>query len=120
MKILIADDEEGSRQMLAGFLSKRGHEVLQAMNGEEALDMALTEQPEILLLDWVMPHKSGLEVLESLKKQGTNPPKVFMTTGKDQPQEITAMKAAGADEILIKPYDLVGLLGHIEKIKNNA
>jgi len=117
MKVLLVDDDHGSREILAGFLRKKEFEVLEAGTGEEALDMVKQKQPRALLLDWRLPGISGLEVLDALSQGGHRPERVCMLTGMDGIEEIKAMKQAGADHIFHKPYDLLEILTLLNDLK---
>lgn len=70
-RILVVDDDKTLREMYAERLKHDGYEVLTATNGEEGLEIALTQQPAVILLDLMMPKKGGLGVLEVLKSQPT-------------------------------------------------
>ena len=103
--VLIADDEPDIRKVAKLILEKRGYQVITAIDGEEALQKADIEKPDILLLDLVMPGKSGLEVCKILKsKPKTNsiPIVIFTVLGRDIDRTLT--QQAGADGHLIKPF----------------
>lgn len=70
-RILVVDDDKTLREMYSDRLKHDGYEVLTATNGDEGLEIALTEQPDVILLDLMMPKKGGLGVLEVLKSQPT-------------------------------------------------
>ena len=66
-KVLVVDDEENIRNLLSAFLAKEGYEVIVAANGEEALELVATANPQVVLLDVTMPGVDGIEVCERLK-----------------------------------------------------
>jgi DNA-binding response OmpR family regulator len=103
--VLIADDEPDIRDVAKLILEKRGYQVITANNGEEALNKANIEKPDTLLLDLVMPGKSGLEVCKTLKsnpKTNSIPIVIFTVLGRDVDRKLT--QQAGADSHLIKPF----------------
>ncbi|MDY6845401.1 MAG: response regulator, partial [Thermodesulfobacteriota bacterium] len=80
-KILIVDDHPVNRYLLSGILKKAGYEILEAVNGEDAIDIALRELPDCILLDIVMPKKNGYEVCFELKRNSLaeNIPIIFFS-----------------------------------------
>ena len=66
--VLVADDEQDMRALLSKLLSKAGHDVIQAVDGKEALELAITLEPDVILLDVSMPAMGGLEVLKKLRE----------------------------------------------------
>jgi diguanylate cyclase (GGDEF)-like protein len=105
MKILLADDEPIARTMLEHWLAGWGYEVTLARDGESALQ-ALKDDPELRLLvvDWVMPKKDGIEVCKAIRN-GPQEPYVYIVllTAKDDKSDIIAGLDAGADDYLVKP-----------------
>ena len=116
VKILIADDESTIRDLVRRILEDRGYVVLQAADGEEALSLAASGEPDLILLDANMPKLSGFEVCERLRSEpGTQDIPVVMLTG----EAATIDKAieglrAGADEYLYKPFRKDALLDIIQ------
>ena len=68
-RILIVEDEEAIIQLLDYNLRAEGYETVVARDGEEAIEIALTSEPDAVLLDWMLPHKSGLEVCRRLRRR---------------------------------------------------
>jgi diguanylate cyclase (GGDEF)-like protein len=105
MKILLADDEPIARTMLEHWLAGWGYEVTLARDGESALQ-ALKDDPDLRLLvvDWVMPKKDGIEVCKAIRS-GPQEPYVYIVllTAKDDKSDIIAGLDAGADDYLVKP-----------------
>ncbi|MCP4024465.1 MAG: response regulator, partial [Desulfobacteraceae bacterium] len=66
-KILIADDDSVNRDLIAALLSPQGYDLIMARDGQQALDKAIEDAPDLILLDVIMPKKSGFEVAEKLK-----------------------------------------------------
>ena len=104
-KILIAEDERDIRDLVAFTLRFAGHEVVVATNGEEAVNMAPNENPDLILMDVRMPRMTGYEACKVMK---ANPdlkdiPIVFLTA-RGQESEIQQGLDAGAEEYLLKPF----------------
>lgn len=102
-KILIAEDEQDMREALFTILAAQGYEVIAAANGEEALEMALAEHPDLILLDIRMPKKNGQEVLEAVKADewGKDAMVVMLTAFNDM-DTVSTMLDLGAYDYLVK------------------
>lgn len=101
-KILVADDEVSIRQIVEARLKMSGYEVITAKDGVEALEMAQTEQPSLIVLDIMMPKMDGLQVCRELRKNMTTP--IIMLTAKgDVADRINALEL-GADDYVVKPF----------------
>lgn len=111
MKILLADDEPIARTMLEHWLSGWDYEVVSAKDGRAALE-ALEADPEIRLaiLDWVMPHKDGVDVCREVRQRGAEPyVYTILLTAKDDKHDVSRGLEAGADDYLVKPCNPVDL-----------
>ncbi|MBI2822728.1 MAG: response regulator [Acidobacteria bacterium] len=104
-KILVVDDEPAIRAVLKEFLEKRNHEVFTASDGVEALEKICSENPKVVLLDIQMPGKSGLDVLEEIRRRNWNIGVIIVTAVEDEPVAGTALKG-GAFDYITKPFDL--------------
>jgi DNA-binding response OmpR family regulator len=104
-KILIAEDERDIRDLVAFTLRFAGHEVVAVGNGEEAVEAARQEMPDLILMDVRMPRMTGYEACEKMKadSQLQKIPVVFLSA-KGQESEIRTGLDAGADEYLLKPF----------------
>lgn len=104
-KILIAEDERDIRDLVSFTLRFAGYEVVAVANGEEAVEAARREMPELILMDVRMPRMTGYEACEAMKadEQLKHIPVVFLSA-KGQESEIRTGLAAGADEYLLKPF----------------
>jgi adenylate cyclase len=116
-RILIADDNPNNRDILQARLAVHGYEILTAVDGQEALEMAKEAQPDLLLLDVMMPKIDGLEVCRRLKADTSLPfMPVIMVTAKTDSKDIVAGLEAGGDEYLTKPVDHAALVARIKSM----
>lgn len=103
-RILVADDEPGVREVLRDYFEGRGHAVLEAAGGREAIELAKRERPHVVLLDIRMPDLDGLEVLRVLKRADPAVGVVMVTAVGDEAVAKKAMRA-GAYDYITKPID---------------
>src|ERR1700674_2019064 len=109
-RILIVDDNETNRDILATRLATQGYDLCQAADGEEALVSAKTLLPDFILLDVIMPKLNGVEVCRPLKNDDALPfMSIVLLTAKADTKDVVAGLAAGADEYLTKPVDQAAL-----------
>ncbi|MBW2092574.1 MAG: sigma-54-dependent Fis family transcriptional regulator [Deltaproteobacteria bacterium] len=114
-RILVVDDEAAHRLMLKAHLEEADFVILEAGNGEEALDLIAVETLDLILLDLRMPGMDGLQVLETLSKSGLPVPVIIMTAYGSIGSAVKALKM-GAEDYLTKPLDTDELLLKIEKV----
>ncbi len=110
-KILIADDDDDCRFMLALLLESEGWQALEARDGKEAIEKVLTEQPQVLILDNRMPELTGAEVYQQLQAQGINLAVILATAHGDLEQLASSL---GVTYFINKPFDIPELLCQIE------
>jgi CheY-like chemotaxis protein len=116
-KILLVEDNEMNRDMLSRRLTKRGHEVAIAVDGQQGVDMASSENPEIILLDMSLPVMDGWEAARRLKADdGTNGIPIIALTAHAMAGDREKCLEAGADDYDTKPVDFKRLLGKIEAL----
>ncbi len=116
-RILIADDSPSNRDILQTRLAVHGYEILTATDGEEALEIARETQPDLILLDVMMPKLDGFEVCRRLKADGSLPfIPVIMVTAKTDSKDIVAGLESGGDEYLTKPVDQAALVARIKSM----
>ena len=115
LKILVVDDEAINLQVLANHLAIERYQVLQAVNGEEALQMAKREKPDLVLLDIMMPRMNGYEVCESIRKDypAAETP-VIMLTARNQVSDLVRGFGVGANDYIAKPFNKEELLARIK------
>jgi DNA-binding response OmpR family regulator len=115
MKILIIEDDEAILNMLKRGLEDEDFVVDTATNGEDGEYMAKTNQYDIIILDWMLPEKSGIDVLRSIREEGVLTP-VLMLTAKDTTDNKIEGLNSGADDYLAKPFSFEELLARLNAI----
>src|SRR5215467_8595588 len=116
-RILIVDDNETNRDILATRLATHGYELLQAADGEEALIAAREQTPDLILLDVMMPKLDGVEVCRRLKSDANLPfIPIILVTAKADSKDVVAGLDAGADEYLAKPVDQMALMARVRSV----
>ena len=119
MKILVVDDEQAVRESLRRSLRFNGYEVLTANDGLEAVETVRAENPELLILDVMMPNIDGLEVCRTLRSEGWDRP-ILVLTARDGVSDRVAGLDAGADDYLPKPFALEELLARVRSLVRRA
>jgi DNA-binding response OmpR family regulator len=120
-KILIVDDEHDFVDLVKLRLENNNYQVLTAYDGEEALNIAAQEKPDLVLLDILMPKIDGIKVCQKLKNNPlTAGIAVVVLTAKDRPEDIKIAKQAGSDEYIVKPFDDQTLLFSIKQLLNRV
>ena len=115
--ILIVDDEPINLDILQTRLAVHGYEILTATNGEEALAIASAQQPDLILLDIMMPKMDGIDVCRQLKADASLPfMPIVMVTAKADSKDVVAGLEAGADEYLTKPVDQAALVARVKSM----
>ncbi|MGQ0601283.1 MAG: response regulator transcription factor [Anaerolineales bacterium] len=116
-KILIAEDERDIRDLVSFTLQYAGYDVLTASNGEEALQLAFNEKPDLILSDVRMPKMTGYEVCKRLKAdpETQHIPVVFLSA-KGQEAEVQTGLAVGATDYLLKPFAPDQLMARVAEI----
>jgi DNA-binding response OmpR family regulator len=110
-RILAADDDHDLLELLRMVLSRRGYDVLTAENGKDALQIALTEKFDLILLDVMMPFIDGYHLThEIINKLGPQAPPVLIMTGRDTKRERAVALMSGAHDIIQKPFEMSQLL----------
>ncbi len=115
-KILVVDDEELTTELAKTFLEKHGFKVVIAFDGETGFSMAHAENPDLILLDVMLPSMDGFAVCKKLKENENfkNTP-ILMFTAKGLISDIEEGKAVGADEYIVKPFSGKALVAIIRK-----
>ncbi len=111
-KILVVDDEKPIADILKFNLEKEGFEIVMAHDGDEAIEKANEEQPDMVLLDIMLPGKDGLEVCREIRKSSEMP--IIMLTAKDSEIDKVLGLELGADDYVTKPFSTRELLARVK------
>lgn len=114
-RILVADDDPDLLDLLQMDLSHQGYDTLTAANGKDALQVAMAEKLDLILLDVMMPKLDGFEVCAGLRRLGHTTP-VLMLTAKGQVEDRVTGLDAGADDYLVKPFSTEELLARVRAL----
>ncbi len=115
--ILTADDNQQIRMLVKAALRSLGHELIEAVDGEEALQLAIQRVPDLVLLDVTMPKLDGWEVLHFLRKRPeTAGVRVMMLTTAAQKVDLDRGTSLGCNDYLTKPFSPGDLRAHVEQI----
>lgn len=115
IKILVVDDESRMRKLVRDFLVKRGYEVIEAGDGEEALDIFYSDTKiELIILDVMMPKMNGWEVCKEIR-QSSKVPIIMLTAKSDESDELIGFEL-GVDEYVTKPFSPKVLVARVEAI----
>ena len=115
MNILLVDDEIELTEPLCKILSREGYEVDVAHDGDLGIELALSKDYDLLILDWMLPHKSGLSICQELRGKGLATPVLFLTA-KDTIDDRVLGLDAGADDYIVKPFELRELLARVRAL----
>lgn len=119
MRILIVDDSTYIRTMLRSTLEDQGFEVVgEAVNGETAIDLTMSLNPDLITLDNILPDMTGIDILKAFKEMDVKS-KVIMISAVGQQSAVVEAISNGASEYLVKPYDKDRLLTVINDIQNS-
>jgi CheY-like chemotaxis protein len=118
-KILLAEDEEILRMLIVDTLEEMNYVLDEAEDGEEALQYSEKNQYDLIILDYMMPVYTGLEVIEKVRGDGINKEtKILMLSAKNQQYEQERVLGAGAEYFMSKPFSPIELLEKVEEILN--
>jgi two-component system KDP operon response regulator KdpE len=109
--ILVVDDEPQIRRVLRATLCTNGYDVVEAKNGQEAIEMVIREHPDLILLDVNMPDMSGLEVCSKIRLSFEGP--IIMITVRNSEKDKIVALDSGADDYVVKPFAIGELLARI-------
>lgn len=122
LTVLIADDDYANRQILDAMLQRRGVQVISAENGRIAFELAMTEHPDLIILDMQMPAMDGVEAAQNILEQLNYQPTIIGLSGNTLAQNQQKCLAAGMKELLTKPIDLSRLeywINYVSDCKDN-
>ncbi len=113
--VLIVEDEAAQREVLSYNLEAEGFRVAKAEDGEEALLLVEEENPDIIVLDWMLPSVSGIEVCRQLKTRAdTRSVPVIMLSARSEEVDRVRGLETGADDYVVKPYSVVELMARVK------
>lgn len=104
MRVLVVEDDPGMRAVLRAMLSGAGHEVFEATNGRQGFEMAVDIQPQIMIVDWMMPEMDGIELTRALRQTRTGRSVyILLLTGVEEDDKLVEAFEAGVDDFMVKP-----------------
>jgi two-component system, OmpR family, response regulator len=119
MRVLVIEDDAETARYIVSSLQEAGHEATSASNGLEGLETAVAEAWDLLIVDRMLPQKDGLEVVESLRQNGSEVSILMLTTLAGVDDRVRGLDA-GADDYLVKPFALSELLARVAALARRA
>ncbi len=116
--VLVVDDEPKIRDLVGSYLEREGYSVFQAENGQEALEMAMRMDPDLIVLDLMLPDIAGEEVARSLR-EGSGVPIIMLTAKSSEDDRVTGLRI-GADDYLVKPFSPRELVERVKAVLRRA
>ena len=113
-QVLVVEDEPAQREVLAYNLEAEGYRVAKAENGDEALMLVDEVQPDVIILDWMLPSVSGIEICRRLKTNTTTQsiPIIMLTARTEEADRVRGLET-GADDYVVKPYSVIELMARV-------
>jgi two-component system phosphate regulon response regulator PhoB len=119
--VLVVDDDPDIRSVIAFKLQRAGYTVYEEADGEAGLAAATEEHPDLVLLDWMMPRLSGVEVCRAIRDDASlDRTPVIMLTAKAQEPDVQRAFAAGADDYIVKPFSPRELISRVQQVLARA
>ena len=119
-RILIIEDEQNIVDILAFNLQRDGYETMEAMDGATGLELALERDPDLILLDLMLPRMDGFEVCRRLREAGRTTPVIMLTAREEETDKVLGLEL-GADDYITKPFSMRELLARVKaNIRRNA
>ena len=112
-KILIVEDEKNIVDILSFNLGREGYETLAAYDGEKGLKLALEENPDLILLDLMLPKMNGFDVCKSVREKNTSTPIIMLTARESESDKVLGLET-GADDYITKPFSMRELLARVK------
>ena len=118
-KILIVEDEKNIVDILSFNLSKEGYNTLEAYDGESGLQLALEQDPDLILLDLMLPKMNGFDVCRALRDKGDNVPVIILTAREEETDKVLGLEL-GADDYITKPFNILELKARVRALLRRA
>jgi DNA-binding response OmpR family regulator len=115
-RILLVDDDVEIVESMRAVLESRGYQILVARDGNQGLVMAEKEEPDLVVLDMMMPKRSGFLVLERLRRSRPNPMRVIMITANEGSRHKAYAEMLGVDDYIRKPFAMDRLLDSVDRL----
>jgi len=116
-RVLVVDDDDDLAGLLTTRLRKVDFEVERGVNGNAGVELTRAFQPDVILLDWMMPIKSGIEACEEIRADSRlTQPHIIMLSAKNGPDDVARARDAGVDEYITKPFAPIALVDHVRLI----
>lgn len=116
-RILVVEDDPDVLTLVMHKLRRAGHEVTSATDGEAGLAAVRADHPELVVLDWMMPRMTGLEVCHAVRADpAVSRTRILMLTAKAQEEDVERAFVSGADEYILKPFNSKELLARIDAL----
>ncbi len=112
-RILIVEDEKNIVDILSFNLSREGYDTLEALDGKTGLQLALEQDPDLILLDIMLPEMNGFDVCRSLREQGRATPVIMLTAREEETDKVLGLEL-GADDYITKPFSMRELLARVK------
>ena len=112
MKILLIDDEESIQKLMRSIIESAGYEFLGAMDGEQGVELARSERPDLVIMDVMMPGMDGFTATETIRAHGLDMPIIFLSAKGDIVDKGVGF-GKGADDYMVKPFDPRELMMHV-------
>lgn len=112
VRILLIEDEDNIRKIVAYDLKKANYEIVESSDGKEAMELAMTQEFDVLIIDWMLPHISGIDIVKKLRSEKVN--SIFiMLTARDDETDILYAFEQGVDDYITKPFSPRELLARV-------
>ena len=118
-KILVVEDEKSICDIIVFNLAREGYEILTAQDGTRAYELALSDLPDLILLDVMLPKMDGFEVCRRLRAKGAQMPVIMVTAREEENDRVLGLEL-GADDYVVKPFDAKEIVARIEAVTRRA
>ena len=114
--VVIVEDEQRIRELMARVLAERGHDVVSLSTAMEGLQAVVRSSPDLVILDMMMPKRSGFLVLEKLRRTNVVPVRVIMITANEGSRHKAYAEMLGVDDYIRKPFPMDRLLNSVDRL----